>query len=158
MEKSAIRISLCDLIANLSEIQKTLIFAAITLNIITITPITLGAVRWFHFPYLFFLDEWHFLWLTVALTCGLIFSLFFLDNFLIKGLSKIIITNNLDSLAPPLKLVFISSMFCILGISLIELVMILWGVSSALRGLVNIGVGVSCLWSSRFYWVAVLTE
>jgi hypothetical protein len=140
------------------QFKKYLIFTAIILNLIAIILISLGAIRWFHFPYLLFLDEWHFLWLMVALSCGLILSQFILDPIITQNISRFLIQKEGESLTTELKIVVISAILGGLGIMILEVIMILWGISSALRGLVNLGLGMSGLWSSRFYWIAVFAE
>ncbi|MGB3404913.1 MAG: hypothetical protein WBA77_19675 [Microcoleaceae cyanobacterium] len=146
------------IITNSSRLNQSIISTAIIFSLFAILITFIGAVRWFHFPYFFFLDEWHFLWLMVALSCGLILSLFILDPLIIQNLSQLLIPTSRDTFATELKTVLISTILGILGMIILESIMILWGISSALRGLVNLGVGVSWLWSSRFYWIAVFAE
>ncbi len=138
-----------------TTLQKHIIIVIAILDIISIIGISLGSVRWFHFPYLFFLDEWHFLWATVALTCGLFFSQIVLDRVSYLQLSPLILSESEKQLTLEFNQLLIQLLFGILGIILLELVMILWGISSALRGLVNLGIGFSCLWSSRLYWITL---
>jgi hypothetical protein len=117
--------------------------------------VSLGAVRWFHFPYLLFLDEWHFVWASVPLACGLFFSQLILDQFTRFKVSGLILSDNEQQLTLEFRQILIQFLLGLLGIILLEVIMILWGISSALRGLVNLGIGIPCLWSSRFYWLSL---
>jgi hypothetical protein len=135
--------------------QKYLMILSATWSFLGIMGVSLGAVRWFHFPYLLFLDEWHFLWASVALACGLFLSQLIVDQFTSFSVSRLVLSDNEQQLTLEFKQIFTQLILGLLGIILLEVIMILWGISSALRGLVNLGIGISCLWSSRFYWLSL---
>ncbi|MGB3534885.1 MAG: hypothetical protein WBA13_15405 [Microcoleaceae cyanobacterium] len=140
---------------NFSKNQIYWVIIIAILDIIGLIEISLGSVRWFHFPYLLFLDEWHFLWATVALTCGLCLSQIILDQISYSNLSRIMLSDSETQSDFELKQFLIKIILGILGIIILEFIMRLCGLSSALRGLGNLGIGISCLWSSRVYWIAL---
>lgn len=134
--------------------QKHLTILSIIWSFLGILELSLGAFRWFHFPYLLFLDEWHFIWASVPLACGLFLSQLVLDQFTCLSVSRLILSDNDQQLTVEFKQILTQFIFALLGIILLEMIVILWGVSSALRGLVHLGIGISFLWSSRFYWLS----
>jgi hypothetical protein len=133
--------------------QQYLLILSMILSFTGIIVVSLGAVHWFHFPYFLFLDEWHFLWASVALACGLFLSQLILDQFTCLSVSRLVLSDNEQQLTVEFKRSFTQFILALLGIILLEVIMVLWGISSALRGLVHLGIGIACLWSSRFYWL-----
>ena len=136
-----------------SERQKYIAIMAGVWGFVGIIGGIFGSVLWFHFPYLLFLDQWHFLWATVALSCGLILSQLILDQLAVLSLSRLLLSENERGIYLELQQNLVKILLGILGIILIEVIMRWLGVSSALRGLVILAMSTSLLWSSRLYWL-----
>lgn len=109
--------------------------------------LAIGAILWFHLPYLLFLDEWHALWAMAALTIGL-----FTGQVLFDRLVDWIIQTQTDR--PHLILArFGWTTLAIMSVAMaigFTIKLIGWG--NAMIGLLNLSLGIAFLWSSRQFW------
>jgi len=116
--------------------------------------LTMGAVFWFHFPYMGFLDARHLGWGAIALSIGLLKGKLILDRTANRVIDRV------ETLQEPNPLKSIFQMFGAKTIALIVAMMgigiglRLAGVSFEIRGLIYIAVGAALLWSCRRYWLA----
>ncbi|MEX6776513.1 hypothetical protein [Limnospira fusiformis] len=109
--------------------------------------LAIGAILWFHLPYLLFLDEWHALWAMVSLTIGL-----FTGQVLFDRLVDWIREPQTDTLHPILAR-FGWITLAILSVAIaIGFTMKLIGWGNAMIGLLNLSFGIAFLWSSRQFW------
>lgn len=67
--------------------QQILSIIGLVWTLTGLTFVGIGSIYWFHFPYLLYLDEWHFLWAVVALSIQS-------SNFRIKSNKIILILMN----------------------------------------------------------------
>lgn len=116
--------------------------------------LTMGAVFWFHFPYLGSLDAKHLGYGVAALSVGLIKGKLILDKTANRVISRV------ETLQEPNPFKSIFQMFGAKTIALILAMMgigliLRWaGVSFEIRGLIYLAVGTALLWSCRRYWLA----
>ncbi len=115
--------------------------------------ITIGSTWWFHFPYLLFLDGWHFTGMILTLCFSLLTSQIILDT-VIRQSCLLLLTDDQSKIG--LKQSFLKFFWSLSSVFLIEIILKILGISQALMGLVTLGIGVSFLWSSRFYGLTVL--
>lgn len=121
----------------------------------TVTGLTFlgfGLIYWFHFPYLLYLDEWHFLWAMVALSMGLITG-WVLDLVADSMIDRLFTQPDLNLLkAIELKPLILLLILISCGIFLKDIAL-----SRAMQGLVDLALGTAFVWSSRKYWSRLLS-
>lgn len=102
----------------------------------------LGGILWFHLPYLLFLDEWHALWGTVALTIGLFAGQILFDRLVDWIRSGESVLQRFGWVASAILSTAIA----------IEAGMRFLGWGTATVGLANLAFGIAFLWSCRRFW------
>lgn len=121
----------------------------------TLTGLTFGvfgSIYWFHFPYLLYLDEWHFLWAIVALCIGIVTS-WALDLVAHSIINPLLTQPNVSVFKLiDLKTLIILIILISCGIFLKDI-----AVSRAMQGLVDLALGTAFVWSSRKYWSLVFS-
>ncbi len=138
------------------SVRGHLAIAAVLWTVVGAGLLTMGAVFWFHLPYLGFLDRYHFLVGGMALGVGLLKGQFVLNRTANRVIDRV------QDLAEPNPLKSVFQMFgwktILLILSMMGIgVALRWaGVSFEVRGLIYLAVGLALLWSSRCYWRGML--
>ena len=134
--------------------QQHLWIAAAIWTLVGAGLLVMGAVFWFHLPYLGFLDWQHLGWGSLALTVGLAKGKLILDRTANRVIDRV------ETLAEPnpcksvLQMFGVKTILLILAMMGIGIVLRLAGVSFEIRGLIYLAVGTALLWSCRRYWLA----
>ncbi len=133
--------------------QQILAIIALLWTLTGLTFVGFGSIYWFHFPYLLYLDEWHFLWAMVALCMGLItgWVLDLVADSVIERLLNQPDLNLLNAIALNPLILLLILISC--GIFLQDIVL-----SRAMQGLVDLALGTAFIWSSRKYWSRLLSS
>jgi hypothetical protein len=135
-----------------------LAIAAVIWTVVGSGLLAMGALFWFHLPYLGFLDRNHLSIGGAALGVGLLKGKFVLDRTANGVIERI------DTLAEPNPFKSVFQMFGAKTLALIAammgigIVLRVAGVSFEVRGLIYLAVGIALLWSSRCYWVAAFAN
>jgi uncharacterized protein YacL len=120
--------------------------------------LAMGAIFWFHFPYLGFLDREHIGFGSLAVGVGLLKGKFILEKTAARTIDRV------DNLTETNPLKSIVQMFggktiaLILSMMGIGIILRAAGVSFEIRGLIYIAVGTALLWSCQRYLVAAGEE
>jgi hypothetical protein len=134
--------------------QAHLVIAGLLWTMVGAGLLTMGAVFWFHLPYLGFLDRQHLAIGSLAIGIGLLKGKVILDRTANRVIARV------DTLSEPNPLKSIGQMFgwktiaLILSMMGIGILLRRVGVSFEIRGLIYLAVGVALLWSCRRYWQA----
>jgi hypothetical protein len=135
-----------------------LAIAAVIWTVVGSGLLAMGALFWFHLPYLGFLDREHLLIGSAALGVGLLKGKFVLDRMANRVIERV------ETLAEPNPFKSVFQMFGAKTLALIAammgigIVLRVAGVSFEIRGLIYLAVGIALLWSSRCYWVAAFID
>ena len=132
--------------------QQILIIIGLFWTLTGLTFVGFGLIYWFHFPYLLYLDEWHFLWAIVALSMGLITG-WVLDLVAESMIERLLTKPDLSLFnAIELKPLILLLILISCGIFLKDIAL-----SRAMQGLVDLALGTALIWSSRKYGSQLLS-
>ncbi len=137
----------------LSRQQHLWIAAAIWI-VVGIGLLTMGAIFWFHFPYLGFLDREHLGLGSLALGVGLLKGNFILAKTAARTIDRVETLTETNPFKSILQMFGGKTIALILSMMGIGVILRAAGVSFEIRGLIYIAVGTALLWSAQKYVIA----